>query len=146
MKYIYNSSARVCKNWGTTSYKKSLLEVTPMLLYEVVSLVRSCLCSKWPLNEVTVNHGLVFMPYRQYSSQYSDDFKEITLFVNQASKQWFIYTFYYMHVCFPLWLWKNCRSHLYSVFNGLMHQVKFRLPYSIFLFKVFPHIIVWCVA
>ena len=49
---IYNSSAHVCKTSGT-SYKKSLFEVTPMLLYEVVSLVRSGLCSKWSLYEVT---------------------------------------------------------------------------------------------
>ena len=47
----------VCKNLGTTSYKKSLFEVTPMLLYEMVSLVRTGLCSKWSLYEVTVNPG-----------------------------------------------------------------------------------------
>ena len=36
--------------------KKSLYEVTPMLLYEVVSLVRNGLCSKWSLYEVTWHH------------------------------------------------------------------------------------------
>ena len=41
------------KNSDTTSYKKSLFEVTPMLLFEMVSLVRSGLCSKWSLYEVT---------------------------------------------------------------------------------------------
>ena len=35
--------------------KKSLFEVTPLLLYEMVSLERSGLCSKWSLYEVTVN-------------------------------------------------------------------------------------------
>ena len=57
MVFVWNdSSARVCKNSGTTSYKKkSMFEVTSMLLYEVVSLVRSGLCSKWSLYEVTVN-------------------------------------------------------------------------------------------
>ena len=52
---MVNSSACVCKNLGTTSYKKSLYEVTPKLLYELVSLVRSGLCSKWSLYEVTLN-------------------------------------------------------------------------------------------
>ena len=56
MVFVWNdSSARVCKNSGTTSYKKSLFEVTPMLLYEMVCLVQSGLCSKWSLYEVTVN-------------------------------------------------------------------------------------------
>ena len=50
---LNDSSACVCKNSGTTSYKKSLFEVTPMPLYEMVSLVRSGLCSKWFLYEVT---------------------------------------------------------------------------------------------
>ena len=41
---------RVCKNSGTTSYKKSLFKVTPLL----------CLCTKWsPLYEVVfVRNGL----------------------------------------------------------------------------------------
>ena len=55
-----DSSACVCKNSGTTSYKKSLFEVTPMLLYELVSLVRSGLCSKWSLYEVTWHRSKLF--------------------------------------------------------------------------------------
>ena len=50
-----DSLACVCKNSGTTSYKKSLFEVTPMFLYEMVYLVWSGLCSKWSLYEMTVN-------------------------------------------------------------------------------------------
>ena len=46
----------LCMNLGTTLYKKSLFEVTPTLLYEMVSLQQSGLCSKWFLYEVTVNH------------------------------------------------------------------------------------------
>ena len=54
MVFVRNDSlACVCKNSGTSSYKKSLFEVTPMLLYEVVSLVQCGLCSKWSLYEVT---------------------------------------------------------------------------------------------
>ena len=51
-----------CKILGTASYKKSLFEVTPMLLflYEMVTLVRSRLCSKWSLYEVTVNHSPLY--------------------------------------------------------------------------------------
>ena len=44
---------RVYVNSGTTSYKKSLFEVTPMLLYEMVSFIRCGLCSKRSLYEVT---------------------------------------------------------------------------------------------
>ena len=49
-----------CKILGTTSYKKSLFEVTPMLLYEMVTLVRSGYCSKWSLYEVTCTCALYF--------------------------------------------------------------------------------------
>ena len=55
-----DSLACVCKNSGTTSYKKSLFEVTPMFLYEMVSLVRSGLCSKWSLYEMTVNRTYIY--------------------------------------------------------------------------------------
>ena len=67
MVFVWNdSSACVCKNSGTTSYKKSLFEVTSMFFYEMVSLVRSGRCSKWSLYEVTVNH-LIVTSLRAYS-------------------------------------------------------------------------------
>ena len=48
----------LCTKWSLYEIRyhlvqKSLFEVTPMLLYEMVSLVRSGLCSKWSLYEVT---------------------------------------------------------------------------------------------
>ena len=48
------------KNSGTTSFKKSLYEMTPVLLYEMVSFVRNGIfCTKWSLYEmVFVRNGL----------------------------------------------------------------------------------------
>ena len=57
---MYNTNYEMV-NLGTTSYKKSLYEVTPMLLYEVVSLVRIGLRSKWSLYEVTVNRHIWYL-------------------------------------------------------------------------------------